>query len=58
MSKMKKAKTLAALKERSREINSQIDAIVLDGGIVGITDPLMNQLSAILKEIRKMNNSR
>lgn len=55
---MKKAKTLAALKERSREINSQIDAIVLDGGFVGLTDPLMNQLSAILKEIRKLNNSR
>jgi len=56
MSKMKKAKTLAALREKSRDLNSQIDAIVLDGGIVGLGDPLMGQLRGVLSEIRKLNN--
>jgi len=56
MSKMKRAKTLAALKDRSRDINKQIDEIVLDGGLVGLGDPLVNQLRAVHAAIRKLNN--
>jgi hypothetical protein len=58
MSKMKKAKTLAALKERSRDINAQIDAIVLSGGIVGLGDPLVLRLREVNAQIRKLNNLR
>jgi hypothetical protein len=58
MSKMKKAKTLAALRDKSRDINAQIDAIVLNGGIVGLGDPLMSRLREVHAEIRKLNNLR
>ena len=58
MSKMKKAKTLAALKDKFRDINAQIDMIIQDGGIVGQGDPLMSRLREVSAEIRKLNNLR
>ena len=42
-----KNKTLHALKERLREVNKQIDSIVLSGGRVTLSDPLTREMYSL-----------
>jgi hypothetical protein len=46
-----KNKTLQALKERLREVNKQIDAIVLSGGRVTLSDPLTRKMYSLKSKL-------
>jgi len=49
---------LKALQETRKKINNIINSIVLDGGYVGLGDPLSIQLGRVSREISKLSKCR
>ena len=46
-----KNKNIQVLKERLREVNNQIDSIVLSGGRVSLSDPLTRKMYSLKSKL-------